>query len=408
MTRGDWTGIADLIERSAADPGLIADVVAEVRSTSREIAALQAADVARHTRALLAAATRAIAARRAPTLAELSFVEDLAITRAHQGVPVHAVLSAIHVAERRIWAHAKAAALELGLDAALVLEARELYDDWAQAVRERLIVAHRSAESEMSRGAGDRHDRLLSRLLQGGAAAMLAAHEAGLGSDALFVAVIPGDSGSPAAADGMPRAATAAAFRPRAPAVTGVDAGELICVSRHPPTLRPGMTHSLDPAPPAAHGEGPGGVVIGIAGPGGAESLPRLRRLAAGAARAGRARGRSGAVHVTDVAGIVALFDRPDLADLLVERHGPALDALGRQAVPTVTAVQAWIECARDAEASAVRLFVHPNTVRNRLAAFTAATGLDLTDPLGVVDVWWLCRSWLNLRSDPGVSDGPA
>lgn len=233
MTRGDWTGIADLIERSAADPGLIADVVAEVRSTSREIAALQAGDVARHTRALLAAATRAIAARRAPT-------------------------------------------------------------------------------------------------------------------------------------------------------------------------------RTLGPGRPAAHEEGPGGVVIGIAGPGGAESLPRLRRLAADAARAGSARGRSGAVHVTDVAGIVALFDRPDLADLLVDRHGPALDALGRQAVPTVTAVQAWIECARDAEASAVRLFVHPNTVRNRLAAFTAATGLDLADPLGLVDVWWLCRSWLNLRSDPRAADGPA
>lgn len=376
-TRG-WSAIADLIEEVAGDPALLSDVVEEVRSSIREVSGLEASDVARHTRALLAASTRAIASRRGPTEPELSFVEDLAVTRARQGVPVHAVLSAIHVAERRIWVRARAVADEAGVDPVLVLEARELYDDWAQEVRERLLLAHRSAEADGTTGAADRETALLRRLLQGGSAAALAAAEADLlrgGTVAVLVAV-----GPPLET----RERLLAGLRGLRGVVAGRDGADVVAVvrgeARHD-DLATGL-----PELPAA---------LGLAGPGLPEAVPVLRRLAGSASRAAAARGRVGVVPVTDIAGLTALQERADLAAALVDRHLAAVTGLGRVAEPTVHTVRTWLEWRCDADRAAEALFVHPNTVRNRVAALTRATGIDPRDPFQAVDLWWLCSTWM-------------
>ena len=65
----------------------------------------------------------------------------------------------------------------------------------------------------------------------------------------------------------------------------------------------------------------------------------------------------------------------------------------GPQLAPkNLATVLTWVECGLDADASAARLFVHPNTVRNRVGALAAATGLDPRDPFDAVTLWWLCR----------------
>lgn len=366
----EWDQIADLIERVVAAPDLMDDVVEEVRASIREISGLEASDVARHTRALLAAATRAIASRRGPTEAELSFVEDLAVTRARQGVPIHAVLSAIHVAERRIWARAKAAAAQTGVEAALVLDARELYDDWAQEVRARLLQAHRTVEA--TERAIDTDADTVRRLLQGGSAASLAAAAAGLPATGLQVLVAP----HPDAA-GL----TAAVRRARVGVVTDTEAETVAVVGRLPGGL--------------ADAPGP----VGVAGPGRPEEAATLRRLAAAAARAAQTRGRTGTVDVAEVATLAAQQDRGDLAALLVERHAEAVDGLGRVADHTVATVRSWLQCGCDAERAARAEYVHANTVRNRVAALTSATGLDPRDPFQAVDLWWLCVTWQARRT---------
>jgi hypothetical protein len=366
----DWDQIADLIERVVAAPDLMDGVVEEVRASIREVSGLEASDVARHTRALMAAATRAIASRRGPTEAELSFVEDLAVTRARQGVPIHAVLSAIHVAERRIWARAKTVAAETGVDPALVLDARELYDDWAQEVRARLLQAHRTAEVT-GRGTDSDADAI-RRLLQGGSAASLAAAAVGLPTTGLHVLVSP----HPDLAGLTP-----AVRRTRVGVVTDTRAETVAVVRRVPAEL--------------ASAAGP----VGVAGPGSPEDVATLRRQAAAAARAAQAHGRTGCVDVADVATLAAQQDRGDLAALLVERHAPAIDGLRRGADHTVATVRAWLECGRDAERAAEREYVHANTVRNRVSALTAATGLDARDPFQAVDLWWLCVTWQARRT---------
>ncbi|HEX2896137.1 MAG TPA: helix-turn-helix domain-containing protein [Marmoricola sp.] len=366
----EWDQIANLIERVVAAPELLDDVVEEVRASIREVSGLEASDVARHTRALLAASTRSIASRRGPTEAELSFVEDLAVTRARQGVPIHAVLSAIHVAERRIWARAKIVAAETGVNPALVLDARELYDDWAQQVRARLLQAHGSAER--TGRVADADADAVRRLLQGGSAASLAAAAAGLPTTGLQVLVSPHPDRA-----GLTRAGR----RTRAGVVADTGAESVAVVPRVPGAL--------------ANAAGP----VGVAGPGAPEDVVTLRRLAAATARAAQMHGRTGCVDVAEVPTLVAQQDRGDLAARLVERHAPAIDGLGRVADHVVATTRAWLECRCDADRAAEREYVHANTVRNRVAALTTATGLDPRDPFQAVDLWWLCVTWQARRT---------
>ncbi|XRQ13645.1 helix-turn-helix domain-containing protein [Actinomadura welshii] len=424
-----WSPVVDLIERVTGEEDLLPSVVAGVSSMVREVSVLPPADIAGHTRALLAAATRAIASRRGPTEAELSFVAELGVTRARQGVPIEAVLSAIHVAERAIWSRAREVAAAEGVGAALLLDARELYDDWAEAVRSRLIRAHREAQATGEPGPGDRDAAILRRLLAGGSAAALAAAEAGLppGAPLWVLAARPGADTAPwwrpahprrpdlsALLDGLlialttrPPAPPPSAPTAEAPAATTPGAGpvgvgtagartvSVRTAGAETASVRTAGAGTAGAGTASARTAGAAGAAAGVAGPVEAENLAAARRLAVSALEAAEATGRTGAVHAADVAVLVAAADRADLAAVLLERHRSARAELGANAEPVARAVCAWLEARRDAAAAAGRLFVHPNTVRNRVQRFTEATGIDPSDAFGAVNAWWLCRTWL-------------
>lgn len=365
MTSEDgWSAVVDLMERVIGDEDLLPSVITEVRTTVREIAPLPPSDIAGHTRALLAAATRALAARRGPTEAELSFVEELGVTRARQGVPIEAVLDAIHVATRAIWARAREIARGEGVSADQLLDARELYDDWAEAVRTRLISSHRATRSGADPLPNARDVAILRRLLQGGSAAALAAAEAGLSitGEVWVLVARPG-----------------AVLREPSPVLSGVVNDLLVAVLSRPPG--PGVVT--------------GGGTAGLAGPAEPERLAPVQRLAVQALTAAESTGRTGVVHIADVAWPAALTERADLAAALLDRHRRAWNLMGRNAEPVAHAVLAWLEADRDVTAAGGRLFVHPNTVRNRVQRFTEVTGIDPAGTHGATTAWWLCRTWL-------------
>lgn len=357
-TPEDWPRLVDLVERVVSEDDLLTSVVAVTRITVREVSALPVSDMTGHTRALLAAATRAVSARRAPTEAELSFVAELAVVRAGQGVPLEAVLAAIHVAERAIWARIRAAARAEGLAAEPLLDARELYDDWADAVRSRLLSAYRNAYADNLRGA-DTTVALVRRLLEGGSAATLAAAEVGLPS-LLWISV-----------------------NRRRPS---------------PPTPPPPLFAQVDGLDVRIGGGEPRGPVrcaMGVAGPAAPEDLATQRDLAVAALTAAEAIGRTDMVHIADIASLAAVVERPEVAAALLARYRTHLESLRQNTEPVALAVRTWFEVDRDADRAAARLFVHPNTVRNRLQRFTETTGIDPSTPLGAVDAWLLCRTWL-------------
>lgn len=360
----NWDEIVALIESVSSTPKVLTEAVADVRATSRAMVNLDAADVSRRTRDLMTAATRAIAARRGATEAELAFVEDLAVTRARQGIPITEVLAAIHVASRRIWAEAGALARELGVDSTLLLQARELYDDWAEAVRQRLLAAHRAAELTARLSRRDRDDEVIRRLLQGGSAAVLAAREVGIVPDAVWVGV-----GRNIETVGWVRSWL------RRPGVLGIHNGMVVLVASRMPSGNP-----------------EGGTTLGIAGPGEAREVPQLHHLASAAATASVILARAGCVHVAEVAPVAALLERPDLAAALVDRHHAGLASLGSHREAILDTVRLWLESGRDANRAAQAAYVHANTVRNRVTALCSATGLDPGDTFEAVALWWLCR----------------
>jgi hypothetical protein len=379
QSHDEWAPVVDLIERVVGEDELLRSVVTGVRTTVREVGGLATADIAGHTRALLVAATRAIAARRGPTEAELAFVAELGVARARQGVPVDAVLGAIHVAERAIWSRAREVAAQDGVPAELLLDARELYDDWSEAVRARLICAHRATEVDWGLDAAHRDAALLRRLLEGGSAAALAAAEAGLpAGGGLWVTVTRPLAGGPEPA------------RVAGPALVALLEGLVVAV-----VTRPSASVATAGASAAAS-------AVGVAGPVEPEELGAARRLATTALVAAECVGRPGPVHVTDVPALAAIVDRADLAAVLLERHRPARGALGAHADGVATAVSAWLEADRDVTVAATALFVHPNTVRNRVQRFVEVTGIDPHSTFGGVDAWWLCRAWLAEGREPG------
>ncbi|MBF0671803.1 MAG: helix-turn-helix domain-containing protein [Salinibacterium sp.] len=373
----EWTPVATLIDRIATDDDLLRGVVTSVRALVRESAALTTEDIVGHTRALIFAATRALADRRGPSEAELSFVEDFAETRAKQGVPLEAVLGAVHVSERTIWTRARELAPASGVSSELLFDVRELYDDWAESVRSRLVVAHRAAAATANPVAHDRDASILRRLFEGGTAATLAATEAGLPIDRQLWVIVGHGADAP-----HWHAALRAASGRHVAARLG---GWFAAVVSSPPGALP-VAGSADVGP-----------VAGYAGPVTPDGLGPARRLAESALPAAQNRGCSGLVHVAEVASLVALGDRPDLAAMLVDHRAAEWRELGTSARPVAEAVVAWLECDRDVGAAAERLFVHPNTVRNRVQRFVDVTGINERSVLGAADAWWLCTTWLAL-----------
>jgi hypothetical protein len=365
----DWQDVVDLVDAVMSDDALVPTVTQGVRQRVREVASLPPADMAGQTRAMMAAAARAVAGRRGPTEAELSFVEDLAVTRASQGIEIEVVLAAIHAAQQGVWSRAREVAAERGLPTARVLDARDLYDDWAEAVRARLIRAHREARARGT-GNADREVAVVRRLLEGGTASALAAAEAGFEAGSpLYVVTAAGD-------DALALVRRVAGPHPAAWAAR-LEAG----------------TVALTPRRPA--GRVPEGEVVGLAGPVPVEECGAALALATLAIHAGRAAGRSGLVDVATVAAAAALLDRADLSALLRERFRAAHDQLGVQARPVAEAVRAWLLARRDTGRAAGHLYVHANTVRNRVNRFEQVTGLDTAEVLDAVQAWWLCTTWL-------------
>lgn len=364
-----WGPIVRLSDALASDGSLIEGAVRDVQVAVTELGRLDPGDIGRHTRALLVAALRAIAGRRGPTGAELEFVQELAVTRAQQGIPIEDVLTAIHIAQRHIWHRARQQADDQGVTPEMLMDARELFDDWSEQVRARLIVAHRRTEIGQARSERDRQVQLVHRILAGGSAAALAAAEAGVdpARPVWVVRARPSDAVDAADLERRLRSGPADLFARVDEDLVGVVADR--------------------PTADVAAG-------VGLGGPLPVDEADVAAGWAEAALDAAGALGLGGVREVSDVAVVAALRSRPDLGRALVDRH---LGDVGRDedylhdVAGTVTA---YLERDRNVDATAAALYVHPNTVRHRLKRFHERTGLRLESPFDAVAAWWLVRTW--------------
>lgn len=363
--------MVELLDDITADPAVVDAAVAAVRRDVADLGRLPADDIARHTRALLVAAVRALAERRGPTDAELAFTESLAVARARQQVPIASVLTAVHVATRQVWLHARALAAGRDVPLETLVDARDLLDDWAEQVRARLIVAHRDAELAHAASARDRRVALLRRALEGGAAGAAAVDDAGLPARVWVVHAEPDDAARAASLE-------AALITGPGDLVASLD-GALVGVLGGPPRAPTGPE------------------VVGCVGPVAAAEVAVAARWARWSHRAAVAEGLRGLVPLAAVPVAAALASRPELAAHLAG----ALDPLGDDAFARALAVTVvtHVGTGGRVEATAAALHVHPNTVRHRLRRFTETTGLALDLPQEAVAAAWLLRHrWPDLE----------
>ncbi|MFF9086604.1 PucR family transcriptional regulator [Streptomyces sp. NPDC014991] len=95
-------------------------------------------------------------------------------------------------------------------------------------------------------------------------------------------------------------------------------------------------------------------------------------------------------VFTCDELGLrAAVTQTPVLGELLVRQRLAPLHERGDDGAQLEEAVTAYLEHGLRLEAAARTLFVHPNTLRNRLRRFEEVSGTSLRDPGDLAEVWW-------------------
>ncbi|GGU94147.1 hypothetical protein GCM10010275_34440 [Streptomyces litmocidini] len=367
-------------------------VAAAAAATAGELPAYRGLDEEETVGELLAVmgtALAALAEGRAPSDRERAEFTDFGARRADQGVPLEPLLEAFRLTSRHAFDALYAAAGPYGSAAALALTR----DFWlcCDHVSAAVVDGHRRRGTERLRDGEERRALLLGRLLSGQlppdglpTAVRLLGLDPGKEYLAFHAAVVPGHDA----------------------AAVGATLGEHVAAR----LVEPAAGRAAGPAEPGAgRAAGPAelaaGRVAGLVEPGriGSPAVPvglgralplsRAHESYRQARRAGELAAAFGLRRpVTDGelplhAAVLAL---PATGEELVDRCFGHTS--GNRRATLVRSLDAYLTAEANAEAAATALYVHPNTLRYRLRAFTRATGLDPGRTEDTMLIWWALR----------------
>ncbi|MHB1786955.1 MAG: PucR family transcriptional regulator [Acidimicrobiales bacterium] len=368
-------------------------VAAVLRRRIPSYAAVTVADLAPGVAASITSGMDALAERRGPSEADLERVRWVAQARAHQGIPLTAVIEAYHIGAHEIWEVVERHAAEGGAASANLLEAARLLWRWTDTVTVHAAGAHQQAGMELVRHDQQRRTEFLRALLFGSVGpgelqGQAAAHR--LASDRLHLP-FQAEMGPGANPMEVERLIVASGSAPDQPALVGLIEGCLAGVVAHPPDLE-GAPATLVVGPP-----------VDLAG------VPASFLLACRALRAAVAFGLPGVHRVEDLALHMAVDSEDFVGDCLVARYLDPLRALRGSPADLEQTLHELFRAGLRVEDAARASFVHPNTVRHRLHRFEEVTGADLRRTEDLVGVWWaLQRRRLAAGSDgrPSAVEG--
>lgn len=130
-------------------------------------------------------------------------------------------------------------------------------------------------------------------------------------------------------------------------------------------------------------------LVVGVGAPAPAAGLAIEFTRATQALRAAVGFGLVGAFTREDLglrASVVAL---PSVGEQLVRLRLAPLAERGEDGAQLEEAAAAYLRHGLRLDAAARTLYVHPNTLRNRLRRFEELTGTSLRDPADLAEIWW-------------------
>lgn len=313
--------------------------------------------------------------------------EDHAQRRVFDGVPLAALLEAIHIGARKIIAAVDEELVRAGVPVEGMLEIHDLAWEWANGISSTVARLHGELEEQRLRRERARRTEFVRTLLLGTHRAdRLRANAARFGL-AIDRPYIPFCSRPLNRRDALDIAS--AILR------TGADSGLAAVVE-----TMDGDLVGLAPGRPHVTGH-----LVAIGEP---LTLERVHESFADACAA------LDAAHAFSMTGTLALEDLgPRPLVVTAERAARHLERRMLAAFPEADepheierTVLDYLDQDQDAEATARRLGIHVNTVRYRLGRFRELTGLDLRRTEDLVAVWWLLHRRAAARRE-ALASGP-
>ncbi|MEW2352912.1 helix-turn-helix domain-containing protein [Spirillospora sp. NPDC029432] len=286
--------------------------------------------------------------------------------RAERGIPVEDVMHAYRIGVRTVWERFAREARRNDADPGEILMLAERVWAWADGVMVRAAREHRRVDLETALDAQQRRGAFIRALLSGTldrAGLHLQAAAFGLNADREYVP-----------------------FRARG----GTDARAIVTalVPYFPHTSPPVTLVDGDVAGLLARRPGPkvpDDVVVGI-GPSvrPADAVSAFGRASRALDTAARFR-LSGVYDLADLGLRSSVVSEDEIGTLLYERYLAPLQDLPDIERTVVT----YLSGGMHVDDAARALFIHPNTLRNRLRRFEELTGADLRDHATLAELWW-------------------
>ncbi|GAA5612333.1 hypothetical protein Spla01_03494 [Streptomyces platensis] len=130
-------------------------------------------------------------------------------------------------------------------------------------------------------------------------------------------------------------------------------------------------------------------LILGLGAPAPASGVAAEFTRATQALRAAAGFGLVGAYTREELGLRAAIVALPAVGEQLVRLRLAPLDERGEDGVQLAEAAAAYLRQGLRLDAAARTLYVHPNTLRNRLRRFEEITGTNLRDPADLAEVWW-------------------
>ncbi|MGW7487736.1 PucR family transcriptional regulator [Streptomyces sp. NPDC054786] len=131
------------------------------------------------------------------------------------------------------------------------------------------------------------------------------------------------------------------------------------------------------------------GLILGLGAPAPASGLAAEFTRATQALRAAVGFGLVGAFTREELGLRATVVALPAVGEQLVGLRLAPLAERGEDGAQLEEAAAAYLQQGLRLEAAARTLYVHPNTLRNRLRRFEEITGTSLRDPADLAEVWW-------------------
>ncbi|MEU8825701.1 helix-turn-helix domain-containing protein [Streptomyces sp. NPDC048636] len=230
----------------------------------------------------------------------------------------------------------------------------------------------------------------------------------------------PADTGNPDGRDGpdsddttCDRSALRLPFRARLPRTgpgnstpatdpaVSADSADAV-LARAADLLRPWLAHDATGSPlvTTVDGDAAGlltvrpdglcrGLVVGLGSPAARSALATEFTRATQALRAAVDSGFVGVFSREELGLRATVVAMPAIGDQLVRLRLEPLTERGEDGAQLREAAAAYLRQGMRLETAARSLYVHPNTLRNRLRRFEELTGTNLRDPADLAEVWW-------------------